>query len=226
MPFQTTSRMASTRVMAVAIAVALVLGFAAPGSAAQKKKKRARRPVAQVVAAAPVPAPAPAPASGADSSLSQRRSEAEAAMSVQLLERVNAERSVRGLSPLRWDPGLAALARNWSETMAASGNFTHRPKGSESAFAVPAVCCWENIYSVGGTMSSAQLHDGWMRSAGHRNNILSREVTAMGVGVVCGAGGASYATENFATETWKGLGTPATAADPRAPQTGVDVRCP
>ncbi len=148
-------------------------------------------------------------------------------MSQQLLERVNAERVVRGLAPLRWDPGLASLARNWSETMAASGRFTHRPKGSESAFPVPQMCCWENIYSIGGaTMGSAQLHEGWMRSTGHRNNILSPEVTAMGAGVVCGANGTSYATQNFGTENWKGLGTPATPAEPRSPQTGADVRCP
>ncbi len=147
-------------------------------------------------------------------------------MSQQLLERVNAERSARGIAPLRWDPGLAAMARNWSEAMATTGSFTHRPKGSVSAFAVPAVCCWENIFSVGGVMSAAQLHDGWMRSTGHRNNMLSPEVTVMGAGVVCGVGGNSYATQNFASDAWKGIGTPATAPEPRAPQAALDIACP
>ncbi len=215
------NRIASVAVPATAVALVLLVGLPSSGSAAQRKKKRSRRttPVTAVVAA-----PAPGPAGS--TSLDQQRAAAETAMSQQLLERANAERSLRGLAPLRWDPGLASMARNWSETMAATNNFTHRPKGSTSGFAVPAVCCWENIYSVGGTMSSAQLHDGWMRSTGHRNNILSPEVTAMGAGVVCAAGGQSYATQNFGTETWKGLGTPATAAEPRSPATGTDIRCP
>lgn len=167
-----------------------------------------------------------APAASPSATPDQQRSAAEAAMSQQLLERVNTERSTRGIAPLRWDPGLASMARHWSESMAATGNFTHRTKGSESAFAVPAVCCWENIFFVGGTMGAAQLHDGWMRSTGHRNNMLSPEVTVMGAGVVCGVGGNSYATQNFGSDAWKGIGTPATAAEPRAPQTGSDIRCP
>jgi uncharacterized protein YkwD len=208
-------------VTATASALVLLIGFASPSSAMQRKK-RPRRPARAAVAKAP----APVPAATADSSLAQQRAAVGEAMSLQLLERVNAERAVRGIAPLRWDSGLAKMANNWSATMAATGNFTHRPKGSEAAFAVPKVCCWENIFSATGTMSTTQLHDGWMRSTGHRNNILSAEVTAMGAGVVCGAGGTSYATENFATETWKGLGTPATAAEPRAPQTAPDIRCP
>jgi uncharacterized protein YkwD len=211
------TRTASIGVAATAVALVLLVGFPSSGSAAQKKKKRSRR-------TAPVTAVVAAPAGS--TSVDQQRAAVEAAMSQQLLERANAERLVRGLAPLRWDPGLAAMARNWSETMTATNNFAHRPKGATSGFAVPAVCCWENIFSVGGTMTSVQLHDGWMRSTGHRNNILSPEVTLMGVGVVCGAGGKSYATQNFGTETWKGLGTPATSAEPRAPLTGADIRCP
>ncbi len=148
-------------------------------------------------------------------------------MAQQLLERVNAERALRGLAPLRWDDGLAALAKNWSQTMASTRNFAHRPKGATAGFAVPKMCCWENIYYIGGTpMTTSRLHDGWMRSTGHRNNILSPEVTAFGAGLVCGPDGVSFATENFGTETWKGLGTPPTPAEPRAPQSGADVVCP
>jgi uncharacterized protein YkwD len=203
------------RAAVIAVVLVLLVGFSSPSSAAHARKKQGKRRATRPAATA-VAQPAPSPAA----------SDVEAAMAQQLLERVNAERATRGIAPLRWDPGLASMARNWSETMASTGNFTHRPKGSESTFAVPAVCCWENIYSVGGSMGSAQLHDGWMRSTGHRNNMLSAEVTVMGAGVVCGAGGNSYATQNFATDAWKGVGTPATAPEPRAAQTGADISCP
>ncbi len=229
MRFHTQSRMATAGTAITAATLALLVGLTSPGSAAQKKRTRRRPTTVAAPAAVPAPTPAPAPVQppvDPSASIGQQRAAAEAAMAQQLLERVNAERAVRGIAPLRWDPGLASMARNWSETMAATQNFSHRPKGSESAFAVPSKCCWENIYAIGGVMGSAHLHDGWMRSTGHRNNILSPEVTAMGAGVVCAAGGTSYATQNFATDTWKGLGTPETGAEPRSPVTGADIRCP
>ncbi len=216
--FPSRSRIAQIGVAFTAVVLVLLVGLSSPGSAAQRKKQARKRVGRPVATAGAQPAPTATPG--------KEPSAVEAAMAQQLLERVNVERAARGIAPVRWDPGLASMARNWSETMASTGNFSHRPEGSEAAFGVPAVCCWENIFFVGGSMSSAQLHDGWMGSTGHRNNMLSAEVTLMGAGVVCGAGGNSYATQNFATETWKGIGTPSTAAQPRAPQTGPDVRCP
>jgi uncharacterized protein YkwD len=145
-------------------------------------------------------------------------------MARQLLERVNAERALRGLNPLVWHDGLAAMAKDWSQTMSRTGQFVHRPDGNRSAFSVPPVCCWENIFWVQGTMSTAQIHNGWMRSQGHRDNILSPEVTHFGAGIVCGPGG-KYATQNFATDAWKGLGTPSTPQQPVAPPTGPALSC-
>ncbi len=233
MRFHTQSRRAFTGTALTAATLVLLVGLTSPGSAAQKKRTRRRsagNTATTLVAQNPPPVQAPAPAAptpvDGSASVNQQREAVETAMAQQLLERVNAERAVRGIAPLRWDPGLASMARNWSQTMAATGNFSHRPKGSESAFAVPARCCWENIYAASGGMGTAQIHEGWMRSTGHRNNILSPEVTAMGAGIVCVPGGRSYATENFATETWKGIGTPETAPEPRSPATGADIRCP
>lgn len=201
----------------MAAALVFVVLFASVGSAAPKKRAARRKvPPTTMVASVPLPTPAPDQTSPPAP---------ESAIAQQLLVRANAERALRGLPALRWDPALAALATNWSQTMKSTGSFTHRPKGATAGFALPAACCWENIYMIGGTpLTANRLHEGWMRSTGHRNNILSPEVTAMGAGVVCGADGTSYATENFAADTWKGLGTPETVYEPRSPAPG-DITC-
>ena len=55
----------------------------------------------------------------------------------------------------------------------------------------------ENIAWVEGYPSMGnQLHVGWMRSEGHRANILQRGFDSVGIGVVC-SGGRAWATQNF-----------------------------
>jgi uncharacterized protein YkwD len=45
---------------------------------------------------------------------------------------INAERRVRGLTPLKWSSDLSTLARNHSQNMAEGGFFSH--KGSDGSF--------------------------------------------------------------------------------------------
>ena len=55
----------------------------------------------------------------------------------------------------------------------------------------------ENIAWVEGYPSMGnQLHVGWMRSEGHRANMLQRGFDSVGIGVVC-SGGRAWATQNF-----------------------------
>jgi uncharacterized protein YkwD len=116
-----------------------------------------------------------------------------------LFDRLNAERRARGLAALRWDGDLARVAGDWSAEMASSGNFRHRDLGA--AGGLPGMAKFsalgENIAWVEGYPSMGnQLHVGWMRSEGHRANMLQRGYDSVGIGVVC-SGGRAWATQNF-----------------------------
>jgi uncharacterized protein YkwD len=147
-------------------------------------------------------------------------------MARQLFERANAERALRGLAPLQWHDGLAAMAKNWSETMAATGQFVHRPKTARGGFQLPQACCWENIYAMyGGQMNVDSIHRGWMNSQGHRDNLLSPKVKYFGAGVSCGGSGSSYATQNFAADDWSGADGGPTPAQPTATPASAGLSC-
>jgi hypothetical protein len=99
---------------------------------------------------------------------------------------LNDERVARGLEPLPWDGRLAERAAAWSAEMATSGDFRH----STSAFRAPAEEGWtgsgENIYRGSGSYGSAgSSNSQFMRSSGHRANILQVGFDAVGVGAVC-----------------------------------------
>jgi uncharacterized protein YkwD len=116
-----------------------------------------------------------------------------------LFDRLNAERRARGLAALRWDGDLARVAGDWSAQMARTGDFSHRDLGE--AGGLPGMSKFsalgENIAWVEGYPSMGnQLHVGWMRSAGHRANMLQRGFDSVGIGVVC-SGGRAWATQNF-----------------------------
>jgi hypothetical protein len=107
-------------------------------------------------------------------------------------QRVNDERRARGLRPLVWHEGLADLARQWSEEMIAV-EFRHSP---DSFRVLPDLHgIGENILM--GHLDTGEAHVGWMLSDGHRQNILTPEYTAIGIGVVCRNDGRIWATQLF-----------------------------
>jgi uncharacterized protein YkwD len=117
----------------------------------------------------------------------------------ELLSRLNAEREARGLPTLSWDDGLAGMAADWSRHMAASDDFSHRDLSSASS--LPGISKFsalgENIAWVEGYPNEAyQLHIGWMRSDGHRGNMLQPGFDSVGIAVVC-SDGRAWATQNF-----------------------------
>jgi uncharacterized protein YkwD len=116
-----------------------------------------------------------------------------------LFQRLNAERRARGLAELDWDADLARMAADWSARMARTGDFSHRDLGA--AGGLPGMSKFsalgENIAWVEGYPSMGnQLHVGWMKSEGHRANMLQRGFDSVGIGVVC-SGGRAWATQNF-----------------------------
>jgi uncharacterized protein YkwD len=137
-------------------------------------------------------APAAAPAPAGSQTTAQK-------LASDLFNRLNAERRARGLAPLDWDDDLARIAGDWSAHMAGTGSFAHRDLGA--AGGLPGMAKFsalgENIAWVEGYPSMGnQLHVGWMRSSGHRANMLQRGFDSVGIGVVC-SGGRAWATQNF-----------------------------
>jgi uncharacterized protein YkwD len=128
-----------------------------------------------------------------------RPSSTAEAIAKDLFGRANAERAARGLPALAWSDDLAKLASDWSSHMAATGDFAHRDLGA--ARNQPGISKFsalgENIAWVAGYQNDAfQLHTGWMKSDGHRENLLQPGFDSVGIGVVC-SGGKAWATQNF-----------------------------
>jgi uncharacterized protein YkwD len=119
-----------------------------------------------------------------------------------MLDRVNAERSLRGLAPMRYDDRLVEAAQRHSDDQAASRQMSHT--GSDGSTLVVRIdrvgYDWrrlgENV--AYGYPDAASVMAGWMASDGHRRNILSAN-TELGVGVAAGADGRLYWTQVFAT---------------------------
>ncbi len=118
----------------------------------------------------------------------------EQQLALDILDRVNAERSARGLASLALDPGLSSGAYSWSQTMAAQNNMHH---SDLLAWIHPFVAVGENIaWETSPGMTSGDMHRMWMQSDPHRHNLLAPNLTHVGIGVVC-AGGKMWGTERF-----------------------------
>ncbi len=114
-----------------------------------------------------------------------------------VLTLTNAERAARGLPPLKWDEDLARAARFHAAHMANFRYFDHRTLGKTGTldpqtrmrrFSLKAR--GENIAQSGANPEEVVAM--WMRSPGHRQNILRREAKTLGVGN-CGP----YWVQNF-----------------------------
>ena len=111
-----------------------------------------------------------------------------------MFNRANAERTARGLRALTWDNALAQNARNWSRSMSANNNFSHSNiYPLLQRFQTAA----ENIGVGGGGATSGAIHNAWMKSTGHRVNLLAPNLDVVGIGVFCGPDGRMWATQQY-----------------------------
>ena len=123
---------------------------------------------------------------------------------------VNAERTSRGLAALKVDRSLERAALGHASDMVEHSYFSHNGRnGSEIADRVRATgyfrsADWiigENLAWGSGAMGApSSIVGAWMRSSGHRDNILRAGYREIGLGVVSGnpasgSGGATYASE-------------------------------
>ena len=168
-----------------------------------------------------IPAAAPAPA-GSQTTAQKLASD--------LFNRLNAERRARGLAALDWDDDLARVAGDWSAHMASTGDFAHRDLGAAGSLTGMSKfsALGENIAWVEGYPSMGnQLHVGWMKSEGHRANMLQHGFDSVGIGVVC-SGGRAWATQNFGrldNSSAPSMGSSTPAEQPIVATRNDGVRC-
>jgi hypothetical protein len=117
----------------------------------------------------------------------------------QLFYSVNRERAAQGLSALQWDDALASAARDHASQMALHNLMSHQLVGEPELLARASAAgarfsvIAENI-AVG--PDPVTIHTAWMHSPGHRANILSPGLSAVGIAVVPGNSGL-FAVQDF-----------------------------
>ncbi|MCX5071783.1 CAP domain-containing protein [Streptomyces sp. NBC_00513] len=119
----------------------------------------------------------------------------------QVISLVNAERRQAGCGDLTANAKLTSAAQSYTGVMARSGELSHTgPDGSTMSGRISATgykwsATGENI--ARGQANATEVMDSWMKSPGHRANILNCNFTEIGVGVVQGGGGPWW-TQDFA----------------------------
>jgi uncharacterized protein YkwD len=125
---------------------------------------------------------------------------------------LNVERTQRGRTPLRSHGELAVVAGSYARAMVDYSFFGHdSPNGSTfvdrikrttyltrtAGWAIGENLAWGEVELA----SPAEIVDAWMRSPGHKRNIIDTRYVEIGIGVVYGTpgnseqAGATYATE-------------------------------
>lgn len=111
----------------------------------------------------------------------------------------NEERAALHLPLLRRDPALVAAARAHALEMASHDGISHQFPGELdlSARGAAAGARFSLISeNVGESLSAPRIHSAWMKSEGHRHNLLDPEVDAVGI-VVIARGDRLFAVEDF-----------------------------
>lgn len=123
----------------------------------------------------------------------------------QVFELINLKRIEYGLTPLIWNEKTARVARLHSENMAEYRFFSHRGldgRTVDSRADSIGLRKWrmigENIASLRGYQEPFKhVIDCWMRSPGHRENLLREKWKESGVGIAVSPDGTYYFTQVF-----------------------------
>lgn len=121
-------------------------------------------------------------------------------LQAQVVSLSNQERVKAGCAALKVNAELLWAARGHSKYMATTGKFSH-VGSARSTFIARATAAGyaaarsENI--AWGYRSGAEVVDAWMKSPGHRRNLLDCGARTFAVGVVYSANGTPYYTQDF-----------------------------
>jgi uncharacterized protein YkwD len=133
-----------------------------------------------------------------------------AAMSAAIGCLLNAERTSKGLAPLKLNASLTKASQLMAGLMVGQGFFAHdTPDGRSvvdrvrpTGYIKGSWSLGENIAWGSGSLATPRaIVNGWMHSTGHRENILRAKFRDIGIGIKLGApgrglsGGATYVTD-------------------------------
>ena len=151
------------------------------------------RPAPTTPAAKPTPTTPATPGTGAGLSATESA----------VLDLVNAQRAGAGCKPLAVNATLVTVARAHSTDMATRGFFSHDNPDGLSPFdrmrraGYNGSTMGENI--AAGYATAAAVMDAWMKSPGHRANILNCRFAEIGIGYAAGGPYRTYWTQDFGT---------------------------
>jgi hypothetical protein len=117
----------------------------------------------------------------------------------QLFESLNRERTIQGLSPLRWDVALFKAARKHALLMLDLNSLEHQlpnEPGLEARLAEAGARFAVIAENIAFGQNPDTIHAGWMNSPGHKKNILDPRLTSVGIAAVRGPGGL-FAVQDF-----------------------------
>lgn len=111
-----------------------------------------------------------------------------------ILTETNAARKKHGLPALKVSSQMNTVAVNWSKTQASKGKMYHNPNYSKQ---IPSkwITAAENVASG---YSVKSVTGAWIKSPGHKANILNKKNTHIGIGVAKSKNGTLYYTQVFA----------------------------
>ena len=114
------------------------------------------------------------------------------------LDRTNQLRSSQGVRMLKEHDVLTKKAEDWAQHMAATGVLAHSNLSSGLG-GLQWRMLGENVgYSSPTSDTLKTIHDMFVKSAGHRANLLNSKFTHMGVGVAKDSRGRIWVAEVFA----------------------------
>ena len=101
----------------------------------------------------------------------------------ELMALINRERAKRGLEKLVVDESLTDISRSWARTMAKKKKMFHNEKLGDHLKTYGWKMINENVFYASDEVSSKKVVEGWMKSWGHRDNLLYPEMNIAGVGI-------------------------------------------
>jgi uncharacterized protein YkwD len=117
-----------------------------------------------------------------------------------LFDAANRERVAQKLHPLRWDNSLANAASQHAQRMAQQNILSHQLPGEEDfkARALRAGARFSSLAeNIAEGLDAPAIHNMWMDSPPHRENILDPKLDSIGIAVAEGHG-EMFAVEDFA----------------------------
>ena len=143
----------------------------------------------------------------AEASFQQKKELSSPAKDIALIEKeifelLNKERQKHGLAILRLSQPLTLLARKHSQDMAAHENLGHLSSSGENytdRLVEDGFYFMKNGENVArsDSFSAKLIHEGFMKSPGHRENILDPEFDEVGIGAVRSEKKVYYVTQDF-----------------------------